>query len=171
MNDPIKFAREFAIAAHGDQMYGVHPYSTHLEAVAQNAAPFGVDAQVIAYLHDVVEDTRVTLDAIRAQFGDQIAACVAVLTDESGINRKERKARTNAKLKAVSDDLKLALVVKAADRLATLTASVRDGESSKLHMYRKEHAAFRDAAFRAGLCDNLWNEMERLLDAGNAQER
>ncbi len=47
-------ARDFAIAAHGEQRYGDHPYVFHLDAVAALLAPYGVDAQTIGYLHDVV---------------------------------------------------------------------------------------------------------------------
>ena len=123
MQDRVTLARDFAIAAHGDQKYGLDPYSVHLDAVAALASTFGEDAQVIGYLHDVVEDTPVKIDVVREQFGDKIAACVSLLTDEPGVNRKERKARTNAKLQAVSTELNLALVVKAADRLANLRCS------------------------------------------------
>lgn len=86
-----------------------------------------------------------------------------LVTDEPGPNRQERKARTNAKLSRVSDDLHLALIVKAADRLANLRVSARGGSDSKLDMYRGEHAAFRAAAFRPGLCDEFWAGMEQIL--------
>lgn len=163
MLSPVEIAHRFAVDAHGDQKYGDQPYEVHLKAVAEIAAPYGDDAQVIAYLHDVAEDTATTLDTIRQHFGDAIASHVALLTDEPGINRKERKAKTNAKLKAVEEDHQLALVVKAADRLANLRASANSSDSSKLQMYRREHDAFREAAFRPGLCDELWNEMDRIL--------
>lgn len=107
MTDRVPLARDFSIAAHGDQRYGVNPYSVHLDAVTEIVSPYGEDAQVIAYLHDVVEDTPVKIDVIREQFGDKIAACVSLLTDEPGVNRKERKARTNAKLQAVSTEMNL----------------------------------------------------------------
>jgi guanosine-3',5'-bis(diphosphate) 3'-pyrophosphohydrolase len=159
----LSTAREFAVAAHGDQQYGTHPYSVHLDAVAELLAPFGELAQVIGYLHDVVEDTAVPLEKVRAEFGDHVAACVALLTDEAGANRQERKAKTNAKLSAVSGTDQLALVVKAADRLANLRASVQGGSNSKLGMYAREHSAFRAAAYRTGLCDQLWEEIDRIV--------
>lgn len=166
MGEEVSRAREFAIAAHGDQKYGDQPYSIHLDAVVELLAPFGELAQVIGYLHDVVEDTAVTLDAVRQAFGDPVATRVALVTDEPGANRRERKAKTNAKLSTVSDEDALALVVKAADRLANLRASARGGADSKLDMYRREHPAFRAAAYRSGLCDELWREMDRILSGG-----
>jgi (p)ppGpp synthase/HD superfamily hydrolase len=161
-------ARAFALAAHCDQRYGDHPYSFHLDAVAQLLVPYGEDAQAVGYLHDVVEDTAVTLEHVRDQFGDRIADCVALFTDEPGETRRERKARTYAKLARVDGLERLALIVKAADRLANLRMSARGGSGSKLEMYRLEHADFRRAAFRDGLCNEFWAEMEQILSVSRA---
>jgi guanosine-3',5'-bis(diphosphate) 3'-pyrophosphohydrolase len=158
-------ARAFALTAHGEQRYGHQPYAVHLDAVAALLAPFGETAQAIGYLHDVVEDTPVPLQAVREAFGDLIADCVALVTDLPGSNRAERKTHTNAKLAKVSGDTELALIVKAADRLANLRTSARAQGDSKLDMYRREHPTFRAAAFRPGLCDALWMEMEQILAA------
>jgi guanosine-3',5'-bis(diphosphate) 3'-pyrophosphohydrolase len=149
--------------AHGEQMYGNLPYAVHLDAVVQLLEPFGEPAQIIGYLHDVAEDTAVSLSAIQEKFGERIAACVALVTDESGANRRERKAKTNAKLAQVEGENLLALIVKAADRLANLRASAQGGADSKLEMYRNEHQAFFTAVYRPGLCDELWLKMDRIL--------
>src|SRR4029078_4121431 len=98
MHEAVSQARSFAIAANADQKYGDQPYSYHLDAVAELLAPFGEEAQIVGYLHDVVEDSPVSLQGAREKFGDRVASCVALVTDETGANRKERKARTNAKL-------------------------------------------------------------------------
>ncbi len=156
-------ARAFAVAAHGAQRYGEHPYAHHLDAVAEIVRPFGESAVVAAYLHDTVEDTQATLDDIESRFGAHVAACVALLTDQPGANRQERKARTYAKLAQVSGVLESALVVKAADRLANVRACVRDGNTRLLGVYRGEHDAFRRAAHRQDLCEPLWSELDTLL--------
>ena len=163
MSGVVAEARAFALAAHGDQKYGDHPYAFHLDAVVAILGRYGEDAQVIGYLHDVVEDTAVTLDHVRGRFGDRVANCVALVTDEPGPNRRARKTRTNAKLARVDREYELALVVKAADRLANVRASAGASSGSKLDMYRAEHPAFRQAAYRPGLCDELWEELERIL--------
>jgi (p)ppGpp synthase/HD superfamily hydrolase len=165
-SDPVANARAFAVAAHGDQKYAARPYVFHLDAVAKLLEPYGAQAQVVGYLHDVVEDTTTPLGRIREAFGEHVAECVLLVTDERGENRDARKAKTNAKLAKVRGDATLALIVKAADRLANLrmsAASAAGGDRSKLDMYRREHAAFRDAAFRAELCDELWTEMDQIL--------
>jgi (p)ppGpp synthase/HD superfamily hydrolase len=171
MSEAVSQARKFAVEAHGGQRYGDQPYVAHLDAVADLLSPFGETAQVIGYLHDVVEDTDVPLSVLKERFGDRVAACVALVTDERGANRRERKAKTNAKLSAVAGENSLALVTKAADRLANLRASARGGSDSKLGMYRGEHPAFHAAAFRPGLCDQLWDEMDRILGGEQNAER
>lgn len=163
MSGVVAEAREFAVRAHGDQRYGSEPYVYHLDAVAGLLVPFGEEAQAVGYLHDVVEDTTIGIDAVRERFGDRVAAYVALVTDEQGANRRERKARTNAKLAAAGPDASVALLVKAADRLANLRESARGGDDSKLRMYRREHPAFEQAAFRPDLCDEFWREMAQLL--------
>ncbi len=161
----VQEARAFAIEAHGGQLYGDRPYSVHLDQVAEIASGYGGQAEMLAFLHDTVEDTSATLDEVRERFGGFIADCVALLTDQPGTNRKERKAKTYAKLAEVHDERQLALVVKAADRLANVRACVADGNERLLGVYRGEHDAFRRAAFRPGLCDALWLELDALLAA------
>ncbi len=135
----------------------------HLDAVAKLAEPHGEDAVVVAYLHDVVEDTETTADAMENLFGRRVAACVGLLSDEPGRSRKERKAKTYAKLAEVRRPNEWALIVKAADRLTNVRACLADRKQSLWEVYRGEHAVFRRAAFRAGLCDPLWSELDSLL--------
>lgn len=156
-------ARTYAVEMHADQKYGAHPYVHHLDAVVTLLLPYGVQAQVIGYLHDVVEDTEATVADVQSRFGDLVARCVALLTDAPGANRKERKAKTYAALSQVSGAEELALVVKAADRLANVRACVADGHLVLWETYRGEHPTFRAAAFREGQCDPLWSELDQLL--------
>jgi guanosine-3',5'-bis(diphosphate) 3'-pyrophosphohydrolase len=159
-------ARAFAIAAHAEQKYGDRPYSFHLDAVAALAAPYGEEAVVVAYLHDTAEDTPTTIEEIENKFGPKVATCVALLTDEPGANRKERKAKTYAKLAGVHGPNELALLVKAADRLANVSACIQDRKKGLWQVYQSEQAAFRSSAYRAGLCELLWTELEVLLTEG-----
>jgi guanosine-3',5'-bis(diphosphate) 3'-pyrophosphohydrolase len=156
-------ARAFAISAHGEQKYGDHSYSFHLDAVAAIATPFGEEAVVVAYLHDAVEDTETTIQEVEDKFGSKVAACVSLLTDEPGANRKERKTKTYAKLAVVNGPNELALVVKAADRLANVRACLADRKQSMWELYRSEHPVFRAAAYRVGLCESLWSELDASL--------
>jgi (p)ppGpp synthase/HD superfamily hydrolase len=91
MQDQIEQAREFAQRVHGasGQSYNGKPYFVHPERVAQIVASLTDDplAQVVAYLHDTVEDTATELDDIARIFGDEVAADVAALTRD-----KEKEA-------------------------------------------------------------------------------
>lgn len=165
VNCGVRRAREFAAHAHAGQTYGPdEPYTTHLEDVVALVGDNDT-TKIIAYLHDIVEDTPVTLDVIKEMFGTFVADCVAILTDESGKNRKERKAASHVKLAKVGLSHCAALVVKVADRTANVEACVRKDNAGLLQMYRTEQAAFREAAYRPGLCDNLWNRIEAAFAA------
>lgn len=106
-HDLIERARVFTIAAHKAvgqrRKYSGDCYSIHPEEVAAMVAERGGTAEMIAasWLHDTVEDTHVTLDDIRAFFGEEIADLVYWLTDiskkEDG-NRRVRKAIDRAHL-------------------------------------------------------------------------
>lgn len=159
----VNQARHFALMAHGAQRYGDLPYAVHLDAVAALAAPYGPEAQVLAYLHDVVEDTAIGLDDVQAAFGPLVAQCVALLTDAPGATRQARKALTYARLAQVDGPAQLALVAKAADRLANVQACIATGNLRLWGVYLGEHPSFRAAAHRPGLCDALWEQLDALL--------
>jgi guanosine-3',5'-bis(diphosphate) 3'-pyrophosphohydrolase len=164
MSNMKKQAREFAIKRHGEQKYGEHPYFVHLDDVAKIASEYGDHATVVAYLHDVVEDTDTTLEEIESLFGTLTSQCVAILTDEPGSNRKERKSKTYAKMAKVSGELELALIVKTADRLANFRACVVQANQRLLTMYKNEHLLFKQSVYRPNLCEPLWKEIEGIVN-------
>ena len=98
------------------------PYLSHPLEVAHILADLRLDVSTIitALLHDVVEDTAVTLDEIRNQFGDEVAHLVEGVTKISKLDisgREERQAQNMRKmLLAMVDDLRV-IFIKLADRL------------------------------------------------------
>jgi GTP pyrophosphokinase len=87
--------RAFKVAdrAHeGQKRASGEPYVNHCLAVAMILAEFGVPAEVVAagLLHDTVEDTRVTLDDLRNDFGDDIALMVDGVTKLTQLPRVSR---------------------------------------------------------------------------------
>jgi RelA/SpoT family (p)ppGpp synthetase len=79
----IRAAYQVAAAAHSGVMRrSGEPFVEHTIAVAGILAELAIDAQGIAaaLLHDTVEDTKVTLDGLREQFGPTIAAIVDGVT-------------------------------------------------------------------------------------------
>ena len=76
-------AFEIAFQAHwGQTDKSGQPYMAHVVRVASRVAPD--DAQIVALLHDTVEDTDVTLDEVQAEFGPMIAAAVDAITKRTG---------------------------------------------------------------------------------------
>lgn len=101
----VEGARIFATAAHAAvgqvRKYTFEPYIVHPAEVAKIVSDAGgTEAMVCAaWLHDTVEDTGVTIEVIRAEFGTEVAELVGWLTDvsrpEHG-NRAHRKALDRA---------------------------------------------------------------------------
>lgn len=75
-------ANEFALEKHKNQNYGIHPYIYHLEQVYNMVKKMGLseEYQVVALLHDTLEDTETTYQELCDNFGESIANCVAELT-------------------------------------------------------------------------------------------
>lgn len=96
------------------------PYITHPIAVATILAELGMLPKTLAaaLLHDTVEDTDLTLDDLRAQFGDEIALLVDGVTKLDKLQYGEAaKAETVRKMiVAMSKDIRV-LFIKLADRL------------------------------------------------------
>ena len=94
----LMIAADFAARAHRDhRRKGSHraPYINHLIDVCRLLTEIGgvEDADVLcaAMLHDVVEDTAVTTDEVRAAFGDAVADLVAEVTDDKSLPKAVRK--------------------------------------------------------------------------------
>lgn len=123
MTDIIQRAAEFAQAAHEGigqrRKYTNEPYIVHPRAVAQIVSSVTDDEQMIAaaWLHDVVEDTPVTIEEIEAEFGLNIARLVSDLTDvaqSADGNRRQRVAMNRehtARAEPSAKTIKLADVI------------------------------------------------------------
>lgn len=119
----VERAYLFAEEKHGDQRRasGI-PYILHPTSVACILAELGMDSESIAaaLLHDVVEDTEVTLDEIVKLFGQEIAGLIDGVTKLGKIpysSREEQQAENIRKmLIAMSNDIRV-IIIKLADRL------------------------------------------------------
>ncbi|QNG62621.1 bifunctional (p)ppGpp synthetase/guanosine-3',5'-bis(diphosphate) 3'-pyrophosphohydrolase [Rhizobium phage B1VFA] len=125
----IQMARAFAAGAHGAikqvRKYTGEPYIVHPAAVAAivEAVPTHTWQMLcVAWLHDTVEDTSVTVDMIRDLFGDEVAAGVEFLTNvprEEG-NRAARLEMNLAKLERAPDWVKTVKVADLMDNTKTI---------------------------------------------------
>jgi (p)ppGpp synthase/HD superfamily hydrolase len=119
MNIPDS-ALAFACQAHCSigqrRKYSLEPYIVHPIAVAHLVeGALGTEAMIAAaYLHDVVEDTPVTIEEIWGYFGDEVAMLVGYLTDVSKPSdgnrafRKELDRQHTASAPAEAQTIKLA---------------------------------------------------------------
>ena len=96
-------------------------YIEHPRMVAATLASHDyADATLAAaLLHDVVEDSDTTVEELRAEFGDEVAALVAALSDDESIeDYRDRKEEHRARVADVDGD---AFAIYAADKLTNLT--------------------------------------------------
>lgn len=73
---------EMVMVFHGNQKYGDLPFIVHPLLVARHFED--TLRQTVALLHDVVEDTDITVDDIRFEFGDEIASAVDSISKRDG---------------------------------------------------------------------------------------
>lgn len=144
----IRKAFEVALEAHKDmRRKSGEPYIFHPIAVALIAAEeigLGTTSVVCALLHDVVEDTDLTLDDITGMFGEKVAKIIDGLTKISGVfdQTSSLQAENFRKmLLTLSDDVRV-ILIKLADRLhnmRTLESMPRDKQlkiaSETLYLY------------------------------------
>ena len=119
----VKKAYDFSLRHHeGQTRASGEPYLVHPLEVATVLAEMRLDTTAIAsgLLHDAVEDTSVTVDDIRTEFGEQVAHIVEGVTKISKIDfasREEAQAESVRKMVlAMVDDIRVVLI-KLADRL------------------------------------------------------
>lgn len=110
----------------GDQKL---PYVSHVIAVAFLVQKYGGDEETIAaaLLHDTVEDTSYTIEALQADFTEKIATIVAGVTEDTSLSKSERKLRYIENLKQAPIESAL---VSACDLLHNLRSMVHDYDSS-----------------------------------------
>lgn len=119
----ITKATKYATIAHEGQMRKNTkvPYVTHPIAVSEIIQHSGHcdDAIVAGLLHDVVEDTDITLEEIEKEFGAKIAAIVDGVSEDKSIT--PWKARKKSYIEKLISAPKESMIVSAADKIHNLT--------------------------------------------------
>ncbi|HSS58049.1 MAG TPA: HD domain-containing protein [Solirubrobacteraceae bacterium] len=134
----------------------------HAQAVANvlRSAGYGEDTQLLALLHDVVEDTPRTVDDIREAFGQPIAAKVGALTEDPAIRRyaqRKRDLRTRS-VGAGSPVIDVAV----ADKIATLNHALLTGTAVSDRKLR-HYTVTLQLALTAGLAIGLCKQLDELI--------
>jgi (p)ppGpp synthase/HD superfamily hydrolase len=156
-------AVEFAIEAYTGVEVRPGKGLPHAEAVADILRADGADesTQIAALLHDVVEDTSLTAEDVRAHFGDRVARMVAALSEDGSIKRyAARKRALRSQIVAAepaTTDIALA------DKIASLRHAAITGTNISTRKLSHYRATLR-LARASGASTRLIAQLERLLD-------
>ena len=171
----------FAVHAHaGTERRGKgYPYIVHPMEAVEIVATMTADQELLAAaaLHDAVEDTEVTVEQIRAEFGERIASLVADESDvmPEGMTEEaswhQRKQAAIDRLSSASHDAK---IVALGDKLSNMRAIARDYAEIGDALWSRFHAKDpKDHEWHyRGLADALrelsdtlaYQEFERLIN-------
>ncbi|MCC7162600.1 MAG: bifunctional (p)ppGpp synthetase/guanosine-3',5'-bis(diphosphate) 3'-pyrophosphohydrolase [Anaerolineae bacterium] len=132
-------AIDFAAHAHHGQFRKASPlpYIIHPLNVARILIECGASEEVVvaAVLHDVVEDTPVTLHEVREQFGENIARLVGGMTEPNRKDKWEKRKQDMLDLfETASQDL---LLLELADRLDNIREIRRDLERDGARVWER----------------------------------
>lgn len=143
----VEKARVFATAAHaavGQRRKYLDnvPYIQHPLAVAGlvRSVPHTAEMVAAALLHDVIEDTHVSLDVVRAEFGEYVGSLVFQLTDISRPEDGNRAKRKAIDLAYIAQALPEAMTVKLAD-IYENTSTIVEYDPAFAKVYLAEAAA------------------------------
>ena len=172
--DVLTRATQWAIDSHqGQQRASGEPYYHHVLAVAEILADLNLDYETIAaaMLHDVVEDTDVTLEQVKAEFGPVIARLVDGVTRMERIGEFQEKAQAGSRehvqaeslrklLLAMAEDVRVVLI-KLADRLHNMRTLQHLDPERQRRIAQEPHDIYAPLANRLGIWQVKW-ELEDL---------
>ncbi|MFH0854529.1 MAG: RelA/SpoT family protein [bacterium] len=162
----IERAYRYAEKAHsGQKRFNGEPYISHSLNTAITLAELNLDAITIAagLLHDVPEDTNVTLEEIRKEFGDEIAGLVERITKLGTIKYRgiERYIENLRKMFiAMAEDVRV-IFIKFADRLHNLRTLNALPRNKQLRIAKESLEIYAPIASRLGM-GQLKGKMENL---------
>lgn len=166
-SDLICRAYELAARAHEGQMrLSGEPYLSHCIETALILAELHLDSLAIAggLLHDVVEDTPVTLEEVRESFGDEIAAIVDGVTSISEMEfdspQQEQMEQYRKMLLSMARDVRV-ILIKLADRLHNMRTLQYLKPQDQKRVAKETIEVFAPLAHRLGIARIKW-ELEDL---------
>lgn len=171
----IEDIRILAIMSHTTvQTYGRKekpiPYLIHLEWVVKTVEKFGrllnlpddilQDLIKAAWLHDSIEDARLTYNDIFKLCNERVAELVYAVTNEKG---KKRPERANDKYYREMKLVQYAVFLKLCDRIANVEFGLAD-KSRQCKMYREEQPEFKEKIYTGNHIEQpLWDHLDELF--------
>ena len=163
----IKRAYDFAKQKHGEQLRkSGEPYIIHPVQVAYILATLGLDASTIsaALLHDVIEDTDVTLQDLSKEFSEEIAGMVDGVTKLGQLNyssKEEEQVENYRKMfLAMGKDIRV-ILIKLSDRLHNMRTLKYLSRDRQIANARETMDLYAPLANRLGVYSLKW-ELEDL---------
>ncbi len=163
----IRQAFDMSLESHQDmRRKSGEPYIYHPIAVAQIAAEeigLGTTSIVCALLHDVVEDTDITLEDIEIVFGKKVAKIIDGLTKISGVfdyNSSLQAENFRKMLLTLADDVRV-ILIKLADRLHNMRTMDHMPREKQLKIASETIYLYAPLAHRLGLY-SMKSELEDL---------
>ncbi len=178
----IDFAIEFAAKAHRNQVrkgadipYIVHPYAVGLLLLGAGCSE---EVVVAGILHDTVEDTPITLEEIRKNFGEKVASIVEGCSEpDKSLPWEARKRHTIEFLRTAPLEVRMVACADKLHNLRTIAAEyqkIGDAVWKRFNRGRKEQEWYYralveslchpfDAPEKASLFQQLRNEVENVF--------
>ncbi len=174
----IQKAIDFAAKAHSGQIrkssklpFIVHPFNVGIMLQKLNCSDEVIAAGI---LHDVVEDTGVTLDDIRHEFGEKVAYLVDSATEYKAASWKETKTKAIEGLKNASFEVRLIRCVDKLHNIKTLEAEQKaigekvwnNFKSTKQEQEWYNRECYKSMIYQNDIPDDVtvFNELKDVID-------
>ncbi len=160
-------AYRYSDAAHAGQVrHSGEPYVSHCVEVARILADLQLDTATVTsgLLHDIVEDTDITVEDIEREFGAEIAQIVDGLTKIANLplsSREERQVENYRKLLlSIAKDARV-ILIKLADRLHNMRTLDWLAPEKRRRIAQETRDLYAPLAHRFGMAKMRW-ELEDL---------